>query len=44
MAIPIRKPAEIEAIKKPAQLVAKALDLAKQMAVVGATGLEIEEK
>ena len=44
MAIPIRKPSEIEAIKKPAQLVAKALKLAEEMAVVGATGLEIDKE
>ena len=43
MAIPIRKPKEIEEIKKPAQIVAKALDLAREMAVVGATGLEIDK-
>ena len=43
MAIPIRKPKEIEEIKKPAQIVAKALKLAREMAVVGATGLEIDK-
>jgi len=43
MAIPIRKIAEIEAIKKPAKLVAQALDLAREMAVVGATGIEIDK-
>jgi len=43
MAIPIRKPAEIEAMKKPAKLVAEALKLAEEMAVVGATGIEIDK-
>jgi len=43
MAIPIRKPKEIDAISKPAQIVAKALKLAEEMAVVGATGLEIDK-
>jgi methionyl aminopeptidase len=43
MAIPIRKPAEIEAMKKPAELVAKALKLAEDLAVAGATGLEIDK-
>ncbi|NPA55026.1 MAG: type I methionyl aminopeptidase [Epsilonproteobacteria bacterium] len=44
MAIPIRKQKEIEMIKKPAQLVAKALELAREMAVVGATGIEIDKE
>jgi methionyl aminopeptidase len=43
MAIPIRKLKEIEAISKSAQLVAEALELARSMAVVGATGLEIDK-
>jgi methionyl aminopeptidase len=43
MAIPIRKSADIKAIKKPAQLVAKALKLAEDMAIVGATGLEVDK-
>jgi len=43
MAIPIRKPKEIEAMKKPARLVAEALKIAKDMAVVGATGIEIDK-
>jgi len=43
MAIPIRKTAQIEAIKKPAKLVAQALKLAKEMAVIGATGIEIDK-
>ena len=43
MAIPLRKKQDIEAIKKSAQLVNKALKLAKKMAVVGATGLEIDK-
>ncbi len=43
MAIPLRKKSEIEEIKKPAQVVAKALDLARSMAKVGATGLEIDK-
>ena len=43
MAIPIRKPKDIEAISKPAKLVARALKLAEKLAVVGATGLEIDK-
>ena len=43
MAIPLRKKSEIEAITKPAQLVAKTLKLAEKLAVVGATGLEIDK-
>ena len=43
MAIPIRKPKEIEAISKPAKLVAKTLELARSLAVVGATGIEIDK-
>jgi len=43
MAIPLRKKSEIEEIKKPARLVAKALELAKSMAKAGVTGLEIDK-
>jgi methionyl aminopeptidase len=43
MAIPLRKKSEIEEIKKPAQLVAKALEFCRKMAKVGATGLEIDK-
>ena len=43
MAIPIRKNKDIQAISKSAQLVAKALKLAEELAIVGATGLEIDK-
>jgi methionyl aminopeptidase len=43
MAIPIRKQKDVEAMKKPAKLVAEALKLAKKLAVVGATGIEIDK-
>jgi methionyl aminopeptidase len=43
MAIPIKKPQEIEQIKKPAQLVAKTLQLLKTYTKPGITPLELNE-
>ena len=43
MAIPIRKPAEIEKIKIPAKIVAKTLKLLKENAKAGITPLELDK-
>ena len=43
MAVSIRKPKEIEAIKKPAKLVAQTLDYIKENVKVGMTPLEIDK-
>ena len=42
MAIPIRKPKEIEEIKKPAKLVAKTLKLLRELTKPGITPLELD--
>ena len=43
MAIAIRKPKEIEEIKKPAQLVAKTLKLLEELTKPGITPLELDK-